>query len=62
MAPNFAGPSGDSLNLTMAFNKDAITPVPQNTAAAWKYVYTACTINWITVLICDFAQGLYSLL
>ena len=62
VAANFTGPSGNSIDIVMAFNKDAISPVPQNTAAAWKYVYSDCTINWITVLICDFDQGLYSLL
>ena len=47
VAAGFAGPvgSGSSIDIVMAFNKDAISPVPQNIAAAWKYVYHASTVN-----------------
>ena len=45
--PNLAGPPGwDSVMIVMAFdNKDAIQFEGPLTPVAWKFVYSACTIN-----------------
>ena len=45
--PNLAGPPGwDSVTIVMAFDsKDAIQFEGPFTPVAWKFVYSACTIN-----------------
>ena len=61
VASLLTGPPGwDDVKIVMAFDHNAIQSNTKFIPVSWMYVYPDCTIDWITVLIRDFAQGRYS--